>query len=85
MEKYNIASLNKRLSHLDIAEKKFTRLCQRLDRSPKPRHLRLLAGAYFHLGEIYRETNKKEQAKDMFLKTLGKNPCHRKAKEYLGQ
>ncbi len=43
----------------------------------------LIAGAYFHLGEIALSEGRKKEAKEHFEKCLTVNPSHKKALEYL--
>lgn len=81
-DKYKIASLNKRLGYSEKAELCFTKLIPILKKYNKST---LLAGVYFHLGEIYHSRDDIHTAKDYFQKCTLINPLHQKAKAYLNQ
>ena len=73
-ETYNMASVYKRLKDYSKSISYFKKVIKNTD------HERLLANAYFHIGEIHVEKNK---ARDYFQKTLQLEPKHIKAAEYL--
>ncbi|MCP4154100.1 MAG: tetratricopeptide repeat protein [bacterium] len=76
LETYRLASLYKKTKQYKEAIRLFKQLTRRY-----PLYT-LLAGAFFHLGELYLFEKKKE-AKEMFEKCLSVMPEHSKAKEYL--
>ncbi|MGE5343236.1 MAG: glycosyltransferase [Candidatus Omnitrophota bacterium] len=81
MDRYKIASLNKRLGNMDIAESRFLALARLLIRATD--RVKLLPGVYFHLGEINYIQGKREAAKDYFDRCLSMNPLHHKARQYM--
>jgi uncharacterized protein HemY len=44
-----------------------------------------LAGAYFHLGDIFTRKKHYQKARKYFIRCVQLNPDHRKAREYLSQ
>lgn len=69
-EKYQLASLYKRVGDTQTAERAFRKI---LKSSPTAEYS---GGAYFHLGEIYRTMHKLDQARAMFQKCIDIMPEH---------
>ena len=80
-EKYRIASLHKRLGDLGQAKRKFTALAASLKEKKKYAHL--LAGAYFHLGELEVAVKDYTAARERFNHCLELIPGHKKARQYI--
>jgi glycosyltransferase involved in cell wall biosynthesis len=81
LEKYRIASLHKRLGNLDLAGRKLIALAASLQEKKKYAHL--LAGAYFHLGEINVFKQEYAKARERFNHCLEIIPGHKKARQYV--
>jgi tetratricopeptide (TPR) repeat protein len=83
IEKYGIASLNKKLGNLDRAREIFEKMAAAME--GKKKYNSLLPGIYFHLGEIDRLEKKYEAAKTMFERCIEIQPNHKKAARYLNE
>jgi tetratricopeptide (TPR) repeat protein len=79
-EKYNIASIMKRIGDYEISEKTFKQLLTMEEIKDKNT---MISGIYFHLGEIEYFRGNFNKAKEFFKICLKKNPYHLKAKKYL--
>jgi glycosyltransferase involved in cell wall biosynthesis len=80
-DKYTIASLHKRLGNLEPAGKAFAKLAKALQRTDK--YPQLLAGVYFHLGELRFWEKEFTAARQMFAKCIRLRPDHGSAARYL--
>ncbi len=79
LEIYHLASLYKKMGKQRDAIRWFKKM---LDRYP---HYSQLAGAFFHLGELYFIEKSNQKAEEMFRKCLSIFADHKKATEYLDQ
>jgi len=75
---YKIASSFQNLGYFDDGKKWFNNVLK------KTKDKELIAGAYFHLGEIYYLKGDFKNAENMFKKCLKNLPLHKKASDYLG-
>jgi len=76
---YRIASLYKRLGEYEKAGEIFTEEINK----KRNTDLVLIAGCYFHLGEMAFNKNRIKEAAHFFSLCIKANPNHQKAKEYL--
>jgi FkbM family methyltransferase len=75
---YRVASVYKSMNRLDLAEKWFKKLL-----GMSVDHLQIIAGVYYHLGEIQYFKQNWPGAKEYFKKCFELNPGHKKAAKYL--
>lgn len=84
IERYKIASLNKKVGNLERSRTCFLQL-ERLLSNGKKDQKALLTGVYFHLGEVYHLKSDKDKARFYLDRCLQLNPLHQKAAQYLKQ
>jgi TolA-binding protein len=81
---YKRGSSYKRIGLLTRASKDFWAVLSITKEGNSPESRRLTGGAYFHLGEIYRDLEQDQQAIEMFQRCLTFVPDHKKAAWDLG-